>query len=53
MDFGPLITEGTVTETEWNTTEEKIQQDSLSAPGAEAAHTITRSEYRTGQNKNR
>ena len=36
-----------MTRTEWNTKEEKIQQDFLWALGSTAKHQITRSEYST------
>ena len=43
--WSPLINEETITGTEWNTEEKKIQQDFLWSLGPEATHLITRSEY--------
>ena len=50
-DIGPLIKEDTMTGTERDTKEGKIQQDFLWALGPEAMHQITRSEYRTEPNR--
>ena len=38
IDIGPLFKEGAITETEWKTKKEKIQQDFLWALGPEATH---------------
>ena len=48
-DIGPLIKEETMTGTEWNRIEEKIQ-DFIWALGPKATHQITRPEYRTEPN---
>ena len=48
IDIGPLIKEENMPGTdEWNSKQEKIQQDFLWALGTEATQQITRSEYRT------
>ena len=48
IDIGPLIKKETMTGTdEWNTKEEKMQQDFLWALGPEATHQKTKPEYRT------
>ena len=41
-----------MTGTDWNTKEEKIQQDFLWALGPQATHQIPRSEYRTDSENN-
>ena len=50
-DIGPLIREETMNGTEWDATEEKIQQDFLQALRPETIHQITLSEYRTELDK--
>ena len=47
IHIGPLNKEETLTGTEWNTKEEKIEQDFLWALGPEATHQLTQSENRT------
>ena len=45
IDLGPLIKEEQMTGTDWNTQEEKTQQDFLRARGPKATPQILRSEY--------
>ena len=47
INIGPLIKEEWMTGSEWNTKEEKIQQDIFWSLGPGATHQITRHEIRT------
>ena len=50
-DIEPITKEETMTRTEWNTKEEKVQEDSLWENGPEATHQTTRTKYQTEPNR--
>ena len=51
IDIGLQTEKGTITETEWNTKEEKTQQNFLCSLRLEATHQIPLSKYQTEPDK--